>query len=532
MSKYNPNNFGSLSIHSRLLTLFRLQTDLIEELLNLPLPESCKHIAPLLGAIHGSGKTILLLEKEKLTNELHLIQRIFVQIIINCCYLLNAEHSVIKNYLSTPTATKKNQYNGKSVDDLVEHSKSYDPETPASPFSLSLREQAEEIFQKTGVPKELFLISIVGSHQKSTEILSGSLFGTAFQFGIFKNNTVESEKKSNFSLDNYEELTTTFLTDIILIGAMLKCISKRETIESIQNKSATNVKEAENIIQGSKNGSLQKFTEVDGSWEILGGLESGATSIILKQLHEFIAPMQEAYEAGVIAPMLKPVSQPSLDLRCAALLLKRSLNDFRGVWILLIKGYTSQAASIAASLYESTLATICLTLSKQNIDTYLAEPSGEIPWSPMDMSKMVVRGTNKDNKPLSKEFENQWRALYAQYVWLCQIKHSAHASVIHDTTATMLDTNQYGVIALPNTDISDANVKASILIKSILNITDCTAAFAKALGYTDSIPDNYRFAERIKFAQEEGWKAFQPFLKPSPISISNTWFVKKYPPMK
>ena len=150
----------------------------------------------------------------------------------------------------------------------------------------------------------------------------------------------------------------------------------------------------------------------------------------------------------------------------------------------------------------------------------------------MDMAKMVVRGTKKEVEIKSKEFENQWRALYAHYVWLCQIKHSAHASVIHDTTATTLDAKGYVVMAIPNTEIADADLKAAIAIKSLLNITECIEAFARALGYKDKLPDESRFAERIEFAREVGWKAFQPFAKPSPISISRSRFARKYPPVK
>lgn len=199
--------------------------------------------------------------------------------------------------------------------------------------------------------------------------------------------------------------------------------------------------------------------------------------------------------------------------------------------MLLEKGYTSQAASVAASLNESALATICLTHSKENVQEYMSTGDGEVPWSPMDMAKMVVRRENK-NLVSSKEFENHWRALYAHYVWLCQIKHSAHDSVLHDTSASTLDGKGYVVMAIPNTETEDAAVKASIAIKSLLRVLECVEAFARAIGYIDKLPDEARFAERIEHARKASWQAFQPFAKPSPISISRSWFVKKYPPVK
>jgi hypothetical protein len=63
-------------------------------------------------------------------------------------------------------------------------------------------------------------------------------------------------------------------------------------------------------------------------------------------------------------------------------------------------------------------------------------------------------------------------------------------------------------------------------------VLECVEAFARALGYTDKFPDEARFAQRIEYARKAGWEAFQPFAKPSPISISRSWFVKKYPPVK
>lgn len=532
MSKYNANAFGSVSLHSRLASFFCSQTELLEELLEKPFAESCRHVTPLLGAIHGNCKAILLLERDGLLNELALIQRLFVQRITNYCYLLNAEQEVIRKYLSSPTTSAKHSLKDEGVDALVDFSKSYDPEAAVSPFPLTLREQAEEIFQKTGVPKELFLVTIAGVFPKSAEILAGSLFGTAFQFGDFRRNTSETAVEDSSFVRRSEELTTALFWGVCLLGALFKCISKREPIESIEKKSARNVEVAENLIQGARKSSLQIFSPVDGTWERLDSMESGASSVIAKQLREFRLPFQEAYEAGVIAPMLKPASPPSVDLNCAALLLKRSLNDFRVVWVLLNRGYTSQAASVAASLYESALATICLTLSKQNVEAYKAHPNREIPWKPMQMAKMVVKGTKTDSEIQSKEFENHWRALYAHYVWLCQIKHSAHDSVLYDTSATSLDGKGYVVMAIPSTELADADLKAAIAIKSLLRITEATEAFAKALGFKDKLPDESRFAERIDFAREAGWNAFQPFAKPSPISISRSWFVKKYPPIK
>src|ERR1035437_1715637 len=172
----------------------------------------------------------------------------------------------------------------------------------------------------------------------------------------------------------------------------------------------------------------------DDAWLRLNDLEDTAKAKLSEQLRPFEGPFRDTYEAGVIAPVLRANALIDTDVRCAALHFKRVLNDLRSVWLLLRFGYTSQAASIAASLYENALGTVCLTLSPKNVEAYLASESGELPWSPIAMAKMVV--AHEGHIPGTKDFENGWRALYAHYLWLCQTKHPTMPSVVHDTSAS------------------------------------------------------------------------------------------------
>src|SRR2546423_13682274 len=97
----------------------------------------------------------------------------------------------------------------------------------------------------------------------------------------------------------------------------------------------------------------------DGAWQRLDNLEDAAKTTLSEQLKQFEGAFRDTYEAGVIAPVLRDDAPTEADVRCAALRFKRVLNDLRSVWVLLRSGYTSQAASVAASLYENALATIC-----------------------------------------------------------------------------------------------------------------------------------------------------------------------------
>jgi hypothetical protein len=269
----------------------------------------------------------------------------------------------------------------------------------------------------------------------------------------------------------------------------------------------------------------------DGAWARLENLETVARTTISRQLSRFEAPFRDTYEAGVIVPVLRAKGRAVVDARCAALFFKRVLNDLRGVWVLLHEGYTSQAASVAASLYESALATICLTQSKENIAAFQAEPHGQVPWSPIEMAKIVVRAEGK--KPQGKDYENGWRSLYAHYVWLCQIKHSSQDSVIHDAGASSVGERGYVVMAIPNVREEDIAIKAMVAIISLHRTLECIEALAKALGFGDKLPDDFRFAERFQRARESAWEAFAPHLREAKaISISRSWFTSKYPPVQ
>lgn len=273
-----------------------------------------------------------------------------------------------------------------------------------------------------------------------------------------------------------------------------------------------------------------KECATDGAWLRLDDLEDAARAKLSDSLRSFEAPFQDTYEAGVIAPVLRAEALLKTDVRCAALHFKRVLNDLRSVWLLLRCGYTSQAASVAASLYENALGTVCLTISPKNVKTYITSKSGELPWNPMAMAKMVVE--HEGHVPGTKDFENQWRALYAHYVWLCQTKHPTMPSVMHDTSASAVR-GGYVVMALPNVHPQDMPLKAQIAIISLHRTHESIEALAAAFGFKGNLPNTHRFAERFARAKKAAWSAYEPFLKArNPISISQTWFPKKYPPVK
>jgi len=268
----------------------------------------------------------------------------------------------------------------------------------------------------------------------------------------------------------------------------------------------------------------------DGAWQRLDKFEAAAKTRLEGQLKPFESAFRDTYEAGVIAPVLRKEAPVEADVRCAALHFKRVLNDLRSTWVLLQSGYTSQAASVAASLYENALATVCLTISEKHVQTYLKTDSGELPWTPMAMVKMVVE--HEGHSPGTKDYENQWRSLYAHYVWLCQTKHPTLPSVVHDTSASSVGEG-YVVMALPNVRPEDLPLKAQVAIISLHRAHESIDAFVNAFGLKGQQPSLHRFSERLSAAKQQAWMAYEPFLKAAnPISIRKSWFPKKYPPIK
>jgi len=278
------------------------------------------------------------------------------------------------------------------------------------------------------------------------------------------------------------------------------------------------------------NQNLSNTSAADGAWLRLDNLETAAKKKLADQLRAFEAPFRDTYEAGIIAPVLRAEAPIDADVRCAALHFKRVLNDLRSVWLLLRTGYASQAAAVAASLYENALATVCLTISPDNVQTYLKNDSGELPWKPMAMAKMAVE--HKGKIPVARDYENGWRALYSQYVWLCQTKHPTMPSVLHDTSASTVQ-NGYVVMALPNVCAQDLPLKAQVAIISLHSAHESIESLLYAFGFKEHWPNTHRFAERFSRAKEDSWTAYEPFLKHSnPISISKNWFTRKFPFIK
>jgi hypothetical protein len=272
---------------------------------------------------------------------------------------------------------------------------------------------------------------------------------------------------------------------------------------------------------------------VQGGWDRLDRIEHWGRRRISRQLAEFENGFRLSYEAGIIAPALGHDGKPK-KFKHAALYLRRALNDLRAVWVLLSTGYTSQAATCAGSLFESSLACSCLLRPEkiQAFEARLTSATGnDFPWGPMEMTRMLCAEGGDLNNP-DPEYQNAWRSLYARYVWLSQLRHSTFQSVVHDVGGSKLDCGEYVIMALPNCTEADLPVKLGIAVGALADIQQATRSFVTACGFGEQT-GNALFDNRMHEAHERLTDLVRCLsATKNPITIARTRFLLRHPPVE
>jgi len=268
----------------------------------------------------------------------------------------------------------------------------------------------------------------------------------------------------------------------------------------------------------------------DGLWDALDSMEASAHLQLSSDLSPFEKPIRMCYEAGVMAPMLPSNRSQDSTFGTAGLFLKRTLNDLRAVWVLLLKGYTSQAGSVAASLYENALATVVISRSKTASSELQRSSDGELPWGAQELSKKAASiwvEEQKQNEAANNglEYEKTWRYLYATYKWLCQIKHPTLKSTFHDSEATSLEPTSYVVMAAPDLRKENLPVKCAIAAVAFSRTHDAISAFAQTLN-PDRKKESYKdFERRMTVSSKEALDAAKTLVKGNlPFTIRGSKF--------
>ena len=155
------------------------------------------------------------------------------------------------------------------------------------------------------------------------------------------------------------------------------------------------------------------------------------------------------------------------------MLLKQALTSLRATNLLCLRGYTSQAASVASSLFELRLYSNFIGLKNSRAEEFLNHSNSQnFVWQP----KKMIRHEAETRINLFSEKCNEGTVkkatelINASYVFLCSLKHSNPISLRHAVGArdniigSSFKDGGFPVISLPDTREEDNSTKATILV--------------------------------------------------------------------
>jgi hypothetical protein len=145
------------------------------------------------------------------------------------------------------------------------------------------------------------------------------------------------------------------------------------------------------------------------NWEKLARVQSA------EKLKGYEQAFQNCLEAGLLVTCLGTKNQNNKHLTLCGLYLKRVLNDLRCVWLLIQSGYTSQAATVGATLFENTHVVKLIANKKDRAKLFEGSDLAEkLPWRVEEMCQELAKdsiATGQNNssfdelRPLQNSFE-------------------------------------------------------------------------------------------------------------------------------
>lgn len=259
-----------------------------------------------------------------------------------------------------------------------------------------------------------------------------------------------------------------------------------------------------------------KTRDSHGLWLALSALELAESPKIAEMLKPFHKPVTDCYECGVEAPTLSCKREKGPDICVTALFLKRLLNDLRATWNLLLLGYTSQAGSVAAAAFENALIIICVADNNRRARKLLSSKSGGSPWSVAELCKMYANQLGSEKlEELSADLNgvDYWEIVYAQYQWLCNLKHPTIPSALHDAFSVSLTGDDYIIMAAPDVREEDLPNKAFILVTIILHTWEAIESFTLSREIDDEDSKVISWTKRFESIGTNISKAFSPIRK-------------------
>lgn len=276
---------------------------------------------------------------------------------------------------------------------------------------------------------------------------------------------------------------------------------------------------------------MSKAKFIEGAYAALEEIEDLSRDSLRDELSGWDKIVQNCIVAGGLAPLLPAKNRGTPRVLAASPFLKRALTDLRAVHLMIRIGYTSQAASVAASLWENALTAAVLADSDSLAKEAKSTKYSEIPWSPKQLAKLDAKRALKisygaDNYP-QKEYEDNWTISYYNYKWLCQIKHPTWQSVFHDLRSAQVSEGEYAIFPFPCNFSEDTHLKYAVLGNAVSKALEAVKSYFLSLECDEQDEGYSIFEDKINivhFGVLEQMKEFAG--KPSPINVLDRRFIK------
>jgi len=224
--------------------------------------------------------------------------------------------------------------------------------------------------------------------------------------------------------------------------------------------------------------------EMDEYWKNLPLLELSAKKFNEK-LSDWYQLTEKTFQLALAVPFLKNYNKTQ-SINISIAFFKRCMTDFRSSFLLCDAGYPYQSACVAASLYENSRVTCCLSYSQELAQTFLSSSKPDIPWGPKDLSKMWVQSASGDKVgkpyPKTKEFEENWRCDYLRYKHLCKMKHPTLYHLNDEVKHTAIpDLDQFAPIPIPDNREEALGLKQYLLFCINQDLQIASSALVEAI---------------------------------------------------
>lgn len=214
-----------------------------------------------------------------------------------------------------------------------------------------------------------------------------------------------------------------------------------------------------------------KKVSIDDYWKSLNDIESKAELIVAEQISGWEDVYKGLMEASLLALNYANGKECSDKKRLPLAFMKTTLSQFRCLWKLVSVGYSSSAACVAASIFETAKVVRVVSVNNDDLEMLFKSETMNVPWGAKKLCQKVAKiDASHGDTEASKELENEyWQMSYLTYKWLCQIKHPTSQYVIHDLSGAVSEKG-FHLTPLPNVSEFDLYEKFKILSTSASSV--------------------------------------------------------------